>query len=255
VATSDSLDSLPPLIRRPHHRIPPPPAEAHHRDIAGGAARAAVFGINDGLVSNVALILAMAGAGSSGTVVRLAGLAGLIAGAVSMASGEYVSMTAQRELLQRELEVERRELRRRPQMEETELAQIYMSRGVEPEMARELAGHMMRDPDIALETHAREELGIDPTALGSPLGAAVSSFVAFALGALLPLLPWLVAAGTSALGASIAIGALAALGVGAGLARFTGRSHTFAALRQLGFVAIAAGVTYGIGSLFDVAVT
>src|SRR5438067_10047180 len=157
-----------------------PRPEHHHRAIDRGTARAAVFGVSDGLVSNVSLILGVAGANPGAGFVRLAGLAGLISGAVSMAIGEYVSMKAQTELFERELELERREIHRRPENEQRELAHIYRSRGVEPSTADELASQMMRDPDLALETHAREELGIDPGALGSPVGAAVSSFFAFA---------------------------------------------------------------------------
>ena len=227
--------------------IRPPRPEHHHRDIQGGKARAAVFGVSDGLVSNVSLILGVAGASSTGGFVRLAGLAGLISGAVSMAAGEYVSMQAQRELLERELDIERRELARRPHVEQVELAHIYESRGVDPDTARDLATQMMRDPEMALETHAREELGINPDALGSPVGAAVSSFVAFAVGAVIPLAPWFFRHGNGAVVASIILGAIAALTVGAVLARFTGRSRVVSALRQLGIAAVAAGVTYGIG--------
>src|SRR4051812_7028296 len=167
-----------------------PRPEHHHRDIDRGTARAAVFGVSDGLVSNVSLILGVAGANPAAGIVRLAGLAGLIAGAVSMAAGEYVSMRAQTELLERELDMERIELRRNPAVETVELSQIYASRGIDPDRARELAEDIMSDPDRALEAHAREELGINPQSLGAPVGAAVSSFLAFAAGALLPLLPW-----------------------------------------------------------------
>lgn len=221
----------------------------HHRDVQAGGARAAVFGISDGLVTNVSLILGVAGAHPAGTVVRLTGLAGMVAGAFSMAAGEYVSMQAQRELLQRELEVERQALRHDPETEQRELAAIYVDRGVEPAMARELAGRMMRDPDVALETHAREELGISPSRLGSPLQAAASSFVTFALGALLPLLPWLVTSGTAAVLATVVVGAVASLAVGAVLGAFTGRSVARSAGRQLLLAAMAAAVTYGIGRL------
>jgi VIT1/CCC1 family predicted Fe2+/Mn2+ transporter len=235
--------------------VPAPPApEPHHRKIQGGTARAAVFGISDGLVSNVALILGVAGASPAPGVVRLAGLAGLIAGSVSMAAGEWVSMTAQAELLERELQMEALELRRRPESERKELVQIYRSRGVEAETAERLATEMMRDPDLALETHAREELGIDPKELGSPMGAAVSSFIAFAIGALLPLVPWLFTRGGLALALSIMVGAVAALAVGAALARFTGRSIARSASRQLTVAALAAGVTYVVGALVGVGV-
>ena len=231
---------------------PPPPPEPHHRNITGGAARAAVFGISDGLVSNVALILGVAGASPGAGVVRLAGLAGLIGGAVSMAAGEWISMTAQAELLERELEMERIELRRRPEHERRELVQIYRSRGVEPETAEQLATEMMRDPDLALETHAREELGIDPNELGSPMGAAVSSFLAFAVGAIAPLMPWLFGAGTAALVATVLLGAVTAILVGAALARFTGRSTVRSAARQFVFTAAPAAITYALGAVVGV---
>src|SRR5437763_5434200 len=187
--------------------------EHHHRDVQGGAARAAVFGISDGLTTNVSLILGVAGAAATtgSQFVRLAGLAGLIGGAFSMAAGEYVSMKAQSELLERELEIERREISRHPGSERRELAAIYRNRGVEPEVADELAREMMRDPELALETHAREELGIDPTSLGSPIMAAVSSFIAFSIGAIIPLMPWFFAKGSAAVTASIVLGAVAAL--------------------------------------------
>lgn len=230
----------------------PPPPEPHHRNIQGGAARAAVFGISDGLVSNVALILGVAGASPGAGVVRLAGLAGLIGGAVSMAAGEWVSMTAQRELLARELEMEAIELRRRPEHERRELVQIYRSRGVEPETAERLATEMMRDPDLALETHAREELGIDPNELGSPMGAAVSSFTAFAIGAVVPLLPWFFGGGTAALVVSIVLGSITALLVGAALARFTGRSMARSSARQFALSAVPAAITYALGSIVGV---
>ncbi|MBV8980435.1 MAG: VIT1/CCC1 transporter family protein [Acidimicrobiia bacterium] len=228
--------------------------EHHHRDIRGGTARAAVFGVSDGLVSNVSLVLGVAaGAHDAQGAVRLAGLAGLIAGAVSMAIGEYVSMTAQAELLQRELDLERRELKRVPEAERRELAHIYRSRGVDAETADTLASEMMRDPDLALETHAREELGIDPNALGSPIRAAASSFVSFAIGALIPLLPWFFGGGRSYVAASIVLGAVAAFAVGAALARFTGRSVVRSAGRQLLLSAVAAAITYGIGAAVGVA--
>ena len=233
---------------------PTPPPEPHHRNVQGGAARAAVFGVSDGLVSNVALILGVAGASPGPGVVRLAGLAGLIGGAVSMAAGEWVSMTAQGELLERELEMERIELRRRPEHERTELVQIYRSRGVEPETAERLATEMMRDPELALETHAREELGIDPNSLGSPGGAAVSSFLAFAVGALIPLFPWFFGAGAAAIVASVVLGTVTALVVGAALARFTGRPAGKSALRQFLFSAVPAAITYALGSIVGVGV-
>src|SRR3954466_2582387 len=240
--------------RRSAHRAPERPTmEHHHRDIRGGTARAAVFGVSDGLVSNVSLVLGVAaGSHYAQGPVRLAGLAGLIAGAVSMAIGEYVSMTAQAELFQRELDLERGEIRRVPEAERRELAHIYRSRGVEPDTAEELASQMMRDPDLALETHAREELGIDPNALGSPFGAAASSFVSFAIGALAPLVPWVIGGGRRSVVASVVLGAVAALAVGAALARFTGRSVVRSAARQLILSAIAGAFAWGVGTALGV---
>ncbi len=226
--------------------------EHHHRDINGGGARAAVFGVSDGLVSNVSLILGMAGAHASAGSVRLAGIAGLIGGAFSMASGEYVSMRAQSELMQRELDVERRAILSDPEDERRELAALYRSRGVEPAMADELSVKMMRDPDLALETHAREELGYTPGQTGRPFQAALSSFVTFALGAFIPLLPWLFVDGTTAILWSVALGAVASLVVGAALSFFTGRWWLWSAGRQLLISTAAAGVTFSIGHLIGV---
>ena len=239
--------------RRDAAQIAPRP-EHHHREIDRGTARAAVFGVSDGLVSNVSLILGVAGANPGAGVVRLAGLAGLISGAVSMAAGEYVSMKAQTELYERELELERRELLRNPHVETVELTQIYQSRGVDPDRARELAQQMMADPEIALQTHAREELGIDPDKLGSARGAAISSFFAFAAGALLPLMPWFLGSGTAATVASVVLGLVACAVVGTLLARFTGRSMFFSAARQVAIAAFAASVTFLIGNLVGVGV-
>jgi vacuolar iron transporter family protein len=227
-------------------------SEHHHRNIQGGAARAAVFGVSDGLVSNLALVLGMAGAGPAPSVVRLAGLVGLVGGAFSMAAGEYVSMKAQKELLERELEIERVEIARRPDNERRELAQIYRSRGVAADVADRLATEMMADPELALETHAREELGIDPGELGSPVQSATSSFAAFAVGAVVPVVPWFFGGGGAAVAASIVAGVLAALVIGILLARFTERPVVPSAVRQLVIAALAAGVPYGIGSLVGV---
>ena len=163
-----------------------------HRDVQGGEARAAVFGISDGLVSNVALILGIAGASTDGSLVRLAGVSGLLAGAISMAAGEWVSVRAHNELVERELEIERRSLQENPAAETRELAAIYRDRGLDADRAHELASEIMADPDVALDVHAREELGVNPEGTGNPLGAAIASFLAFAVGAFLPLAPWLV---------------------------------------------------------------
>lgn len=229
------------------------PAEHHHRDIQGGAARAGIFGVSDGLVSNVALILGVAGASPAPDIVRLAGLAGLVGGAFSMAAGEFVSMRAQQELLERELEMERTEIHRRPEYERRELAALYRSRGIEAEMAESLATEVHRDPAVALETHAREELGIDPAQLGNPTNAAITSFVSFALGAFVPLAPWFFARGAAAVLSSIVLGLVTSIAVGIALARFTGRSPYRAAGRQLLFTSAPAAVTFAIGTLFGLA--
>jgi VIT1/CCC1 family predicted Fe2+/Mn2+ transporter len=221
--------------------------EHKHRDLKGGGARAAVFGISDGLVSNVALILGVAGAHPSAGAVRLAGVAGLIGGAFSMATGEYISMRAQSELMERELDVELRAILADPELERRELAAIYRDRGLDADLAEEMSVRMMRDPDLALETHAREELGFTPGDTGNPVEAALASFVTFALGALLPLLPWLFTGGTTAVLWSVALGAIGSLAVGAALAVFTGKSWLWSALRQLLISSAAAGVTYAVG--------
>jgi len=223
-----------------------------HRNVQGGVARASVFGASDGLVSNVSLILGVAGANPGASIVRLTGLAGLIAGAVSMAAGEYVSMRAQTELFERELEIERHSLVHNPHLETEELARIYEARGVDAGTAHMMASEMMADPDRALEAHAREELGMDPAALGSPLGAAVGSFIAFALGAVIPLLPWFFLEGDTAVIASVILGALAATGLGLALASFTHRRWWFSAGRQLLVASVAAGTTYLIGRIVGV---
>jgi VIT1/CCC1 family predicted Fe2+/Mn2+ transporter len=211
-----------------------------------------VFGVSDGLVSNVAIVLGFAGANTAPGLIRLAGLTGLIGGAVSMAAGEYVSMKAQSELLERELEMERLELHRRPEAERRELAAIYRARGVDEDTAEQLATALSRDPEMALETHAREELGIDPSALGKPVSAAVSSFVCFAVGASIPLVPYFFGTGTAALVVAIVLGALAGLAVGAALARFTGRSVVRSSLRQLVFTAVPAVITFALGAAVGV---
>jgi VIT1/CCC1 family predicted Fe2+/Mn2+ transporter len=210
--------------------------------------------MSDGLVSNVGLILGVAGANPGADVVRVAGLAGLVAGAISMAAGEYNSMKVQAELLERELELERLALSRNPHMETVELTQIYASRGMEPDAARELAQAMMADPDLALEAHAREELGIDPGSLGSPLAAAGSSLVAFSIGALVPLIPWFVGGGDAAVVASLVLATLAAIVVGTVTARLTERPAVRMVARQLLFTLVPAALTFAIGSLVGVSV-
>jgi VIT1/CCC1 family predicted Fe2+/Mn2+ transporter len=229
-----------------------PSPEHHHRDVKGGAARAAVFGVSDGLVSNVGLILGVAGADAQAGVVRVAGLAGLVAGAVSMAFGEYNSMKVQTELLQRELDLERIEIHRNPAYETAELAAIYESRGLEPGPAREMAEAAMTDPEVALETHAREELGIDPGDLGSPWAAARSSFLAFAVGAIVPLVPWFFGGGDAATATALALALVAAAVVGLVTARLIEKPPLRVIGRQLAFTIVPAVITYAIGSLVGI---
>lgn len=224
----------------------------HHRDVQGGAARAAVFGISDGLVTNVSLIIGVAGAETAGNYVRLAGFAGLLAGAFSMAAGEYISMQAQRELLQRELKNERTELARNPKAEHQELTAIYEARGIAPDRAADMATQMMKTPEMALETHAREELGVDPESLGSPMQAAGSSFLSFTIGAIIPLFPWFFTRGVLGEVLSLVLAAVTALAIGAGLGHATGRGMTRSALRQLAVSMISAGAAFVIGRLIGV---
>ncbi|MFF3708361.1 VIT1/CCC1 transporter family protein [Streptomyces phaeochromogenes] len=231
--------------------------EAHrdnhtHRDVSGGWLRPAVFGAMDGLVSNLALMTGVAGGAVSHRTIVITGLAGLAAGAFSMAAGEYTSVASQRELVEAELDVERRELRKHPKDEERELAELYQARGVEPGLAREVARQLSKDPEQALEIHAREELGIDPGDLPSPTVAAVSSFGSFALGALLPVLPYLL--GATALWPALLLAFLGLFACGAIVARVTARSWWYSGLRQLALGGAAAGVTYALGALFGTAV-
>jgi VIT1/CCC1 family predicted Fe2+/Mn2+ transporter len=209
--------------------------------------RAALFGLSDGLVTNISLVLGIAGASPGGQIVRLVGVAGLVAGAFSMGAGEYLSMAAQRELMERELDVERESLSQSPEGEAQELRGMYEERGIAPDVARDMVHEVMADPELALETHAREELGISPQHLGSPVQAAVSSFASFALGAFVPLLPWLISRGNGAIVASVVLTVLASVTIGLVLATFTRRSMVRSALRQLVITAVAAAVTYGIG--------
>jgi VIT1/CCC1 family predicted Fe2+/Mn2+ transporter len=225
-----------------------------HRGVgSGGALRAAVFGVNDGLVSNASLILGVAGAGAESSSILLAGFAGLLAGAFSMAAGEYVSVRSQRELFEYQIGLEREELAAYPEEEAEELALVYRARGLEPDEARALARRMMRDPEHALDSLAREELGLNPDDLGSPWGAARSSLAAFAIGAALPLAPFLAASGERALYASIAVASVALFAVGASLSLFTGRSALASGLRMLAIGAAAGTATWMIGRLFGIA--
>lgn len=225
---------------------------SRHRDVQGGTTRAAVLGAGDGLLTNLSLVLGVAGASTNASAVRLAGVAGLLAGAFSMAAGELVSVRAQQEMVEREVQVEREELAEDPEGERRELAGMYRAQGLSAEDANTVARILSVNPDIALDTHARLELGIDPQAPGSAWRAAVTSFLSFSIGAILPLFPWFFAEGTGAVIASVIIGAIAALALGAAIGAMSGRSVLGTALRQLAVAAVAAAVTYGVGSLLGV---
>lgn len=221
-----------------------------HRGPGGGSLRAAVFGINDGLVSNASLILGMVGAGSGDATVLAAGVAGLLAGALSMAAGEYVSVRSQRELFEYQIGLEREELAEYPDSEAEELALIYAARGIDPTDARRMADQLVANPEQALDVLAREELGLNPDDLGSPWGAAISSFLAFAVGATLPLLPFLL--GGSLPSAAYAGGGLSALGLfatGAAMSLFSGRNAFVGGLRMLAIGGGAGALTFAIGHL------
>lgn len=224
------------------------PIGHEHADVTGGWLRPAVFGVMDGLVSNFALIAGVAGAGALPRTVALTGLAGLVAGAFSMAAGEYVSVASQSESAQAELDLERQELLRNPEGERAELAQVYIARGVDPQLALEVARQMSLDPTEALRVHALEELGVDPSELPSPWTAAGSSFAAFLVGALLPLLPYLL--GASNLTAAAVIALLALFGTGVLTSQFTNRHWLFSGTRQLLLGTIAAAVTFAVGMAF-----
>ncbi len=229
--------------------------ERWHRGDRSGALRAGVFGVSDGLVSNTALVMGVAGSGLSHTVILLTGTAGLLAGSFSMAAGEYVSMASQREMYEREISLEAEELREKPGEERDELVLLYRAKGLGRADAERLADKIMTDRNVALDTLAREELGLDPGALGSPWRAAVSSLLTFAVGALVVLLPYLFGGGTAAFVTAITFAVAALLGVGAGIGVLNGRSPLRSGLRQLVLGGAAALVTFGIGHLIGASVS
>lgn len=224
----------------------------HHRQISDGGFRAALFGLMDGLVTNVSLILGFAGANPGHDIIRLAGLAGLVSGAFSMGSGEYLSMRAQKELYGYEIDVERRALQDEPDVEREELRDIFIGRGIDAELAERLSTDLMRDPDLALRTHTREELGIDPSATGSPWTAALSSFLFFSVGAFIPLLPWIVVSTGNVIWWSVTLAGVAIIFVGAAVGHFTRRGVVYSALRALIIMSLASAVTFGVGYLVGV---
>jgi vacuolar iron transporter family protein len=229
-------------------------AERWHTTATGGALRAAVFGINDGLLSNFSLVMGFAGAEAQPEYIILAGVAGLLAGSFSMAAGEYVSMRAQREVFEQQIAIEKEELEVSPREEEEELALIYQAKGIPEHEASRLAKRIIQNPKTAIDTLAREELGLDPTGLGSPWSAAISSFIAFVLGAFVPVMPYLLTSGTKAWIASASLSFCALFTVGAVLSIFTSRGPLRSGARMLGIGLLVSAITYSVGWLLGVSV-
>jgi len=240
----------------PHRTMSPGEGEPWHKLDKSGSVRAAVFGVSDGLVSNTALVMGFAGASVAGAIpnstVLFAGLAGLLAGAFSMAAGEYVSMASQRDLFKREIDMEAQELKEKPEEEQRELELIYRAKGLPKEEAERVAARIMSNPETALQTLAKEELGLDPDDLGSAWKAALSSFIAFAIGAVVVVIPYSFLSGTTALITAITMAVLALIVVGGIVGRLSGRGVVFSAGRQLLWGVGAAGVTYLVGSLVGI---
>lgn len=260
-STKARLPLLASIVRRARGRqwrIVPHPGPVGGEPRAGGksgALRAAIFGANDGLVSNVALIMGVAGAKVDNTVIVLAGVAGLLAGAFSMAAGEYISMRVQREVFERLIHLEAHEIGSDVDAERAELAELYRRKGISEELAERLAEEVMRDPEMALDTHAREELGLDPKeGLGSPWAAAGSSFVTFSVGAVVPLVPFLFLSGDAAVLISSLLTLATLFGVGAVMSYLTGRALWWSGLRMMLIGGAAAVITYLVGSLLNVTV-
>jgi vacuolar iron transporter family protein len=224
--------------------------DAHHADVSGGWLRAAVFGAMDGLVTNIALIAGVGGGGVTPRHIVLTGVAGLVAGAISMGLGEYTSVRTQNEQLAAEVAKERRELEHHPEAEADELAQIWVERGLPLDLAQQVARALGRDPDEAVRVHAQEELGVNPDQTPSPWVAATSSFVCFSVGALVPLVSYLL--GFTSLWIALAAGGVGLFVAGVLVARFTARTWWASGLRQLLLGALAAAATFGIGHLIGV---
>jgi VIT1/CCC1 family predicted Fe2+/Mn2+ transporter len=229
--------------------------EGRHRSAGGNALRAAVLGANDGLVSNFSLVMGVAGAEVANSTIVLTGVAGLLAGAISMALGEWVSVQSSRELYQKQIRTEKEEIAANPAEEMEELSLIYQARGLEENAARQLAQKMMSSEESALEALSRDELGIDPEELGgSAWEAAITSFLLFAMGAIIPLFPFLFTSGGTAIVISAIFSAIGLFGIGAAITLFTGRSVLFSGTRQMLFGLAAAAVTFFIGRLIGVSV-
>jgi vacuolar iron transporter family protein len=230
--------------------------EGRHKAVGGNALRAAVLGANDGLVSNTSLVMGVAGAAFTSTAVLLSGLAGLLAGAISMALGEWLSVQSSRELHQSQIETEREEILTMPEEEAEELALIYQAKGMGREEAEKAARDVMADPDAFLDTKVREELGFDPDELGgSAWQAAIASFILFGIGAVVPVIPFFILTGTPAVVLSLGFAAVGLFLLGAMTALVTGTGFLRTGVRSLTLGLLAAGVTYGIGTLLGVAVS
>lgn len=244
---------------QPGHPMPTDLQEVGLRHKAGGSSgvlRAAVFGINDGLVSNASLILGVAGASTENlTLILLSGIAGLLAGAFSMGAGEYLSMRSQREMFEHQIGLERDELKEYPQEEAAELALIYQAKGLSDQEAKEISEKLIADPEKALDTLAREELGLNPEQLGSPWGATLSSFCFFAIGALIPLCPFFFLSGSATILVSIGLTAAALFLVGAALSLFTGKRFLWGGIRMLLIGGGAGAATFLIGRLLGVSLS
>lgn len=240
----------------PHKVVSPNAGEPWHKLDKSGSIRAAVFGVSDGLVSNTALVMGFAGASLAGaidnSVVLFAGLAGLLAGAFSMAAGEYVSMASQRDLFKREIDLERQELIEKPEEERLELELIYRAKGLSKEQAKAISEQIMSNPETALDTLVREELGLDPDELGSAWKAAISSFIAFSIGASVVVIPYALFSGLTAFVLAIVMALIGMLVVGGTVGRISGRGIVFSAGRQVLWGVGAAAVTYLVGSLVGV---
>ncbi len=221
--------------------------EGRHRSFSGNAIRASVLGANDGLVSNLSLVMGVAGASTNNAVVAIAGLAGLLAGSISMALGEWISVRSSREAYERQISIEADELREFPEEEREELTLIYQSKGLSREEAEIASDRVLADPQLALDTLVREELSVSSEDLGSPFVAAFSSFVLFAIGAILPVIPWLITSGSTALVSSIVLGACGLFILGAAVTLWTGLNALYSGLRMLVFGLAASGITYAIG--------
>ncbi|MGB8930217.1 MAG: VIT1/CCC1 transporter family protein, partial [Anaeromyxobacteraceae bacterium] len=251
-----ALAAMTPQGERPDARAAIAAREKWHGSSGrAGSVRAAIFGMNDGLVSNLSLIVGVAGAGVEPKTVVITGFAGLLAGAFSMAAGEYSSVASQRDLLTRQVDLEKREIQDAPEEEAAELTLIFQQKGLSPEQAARTAAELLKNPDSAADTLIREELGLDPDDLGSPMGAAVASLALFSVGAIVPIVPFLVTTGTPAIITAGALAGIVLAGVGGFVGFLSGTSVLRSAFRMVGLAALAAGITWAVGRTFGATLT